>query len=228
MSAFFTPLSYCYVLFCCEIQSRYPGFTHRLPVCSPTALRMASGNPRKTYSHCRPRKMAKKKVRGTDRMAWMIDIGRELEMLAESGMWNRDTVHNQICLPFTSLPFVFSTPPVCLEIERVLNLIFLTSIPSEPNAIKQQLLQPHSTKSPLLNVSPSDSFTFREIIRTLSEIRNESAISVGQCTLCLSLSREMRRVGIRGNSREKIPAQGAFAIGLQNGAFRSPSLQQAS
>ncbi len=73
-------------------------------------LRMASGNPRKTYSHRRPRKTAKKKVRGTDRMAQMIDIGRELEMLAESGMWNRDTVHNQICLPFTSLPFVSSSP----------------------------------------------------------------------------------------------------------------------
>lgn len=228
MPAFFTLLSHCYVLFCCEIQSLYPGFTPRLPVCSRTALRMANGNPRKTYNHRHPRETAKKEARGTDRVARVIDIGWEHEMLAECAMWNRDTVHNQICLPFTFLLFVSPTPPVRSEIESILNWIF--RLPFPPNRMQSD----NSSFSHTHEISSLKCFAkwLRSLLRKLFELFQKYEMSwpsqLGS-VLCVSAwAGKWEEWGIRRSSREKIPAQGAFAIGFQNGAFRSPSSQQAS
>lgn len=134
MSAFFTPLSHCYVLFCCEIQSRYPGFTPRLPVCSPTALRMANGNPRKTYSHRRPRETAKRKRE--ELIGWpgwlILDESARCWPKVECEIVTQSTIRFVFHLP----PFLLSLPlpHVRLEIESILNWIF--RLPFPPNRMQ--------------------------------------------------------------------------------------------
>lgn len=91
-----------------------------------------------------------------------------------------------------------------------------------------QTTAPSATLHKISSLKCFGKFTFKEIIWTLSEIRNESPSQLGS-VLCVSArAGKWEEWGIRGSSREKIPAQGAFAIGFQNGAFRSPSSQQAS
>lgn len=96
----------------------------------------------------------------------------------------------------------------------------------QTESYQQQLLQPHSTKPPLLNVSQSS------LLRKLFDIFQNCEMSrPSQSGSVLSVTAQAGRWeewGIRGSSREKIPAQGAFSIGFHNGAFRSPSSQQAS
>lgn len=72
----------------------------------------------------------------------------------------------------------------------------------------------------------------RSLLRKLFELFQKYEMSwpsqLGS-VLCVSAwAGKWEEWGIRRSSREKIPAQGAFAIGFQNGAFRSPSSQQAS
>lgn len=97
---------------------------------------------------------------------------------------------------------------------------------NELNLILWPNFQPHSTKPPLLNVSQSS------LLRKLFDIFQNCEMSrPSQSGSVLSVTAQAGRWeewGIRGSSREKIPAQGAFSIGFHNGAFRSPSSQQAS
>ncbi len=136
----------------------------------------------------------------------------------------------------STIRFVFHLPPFLLSLLlplfawrlRVYWIEFF-----DFHSLRTECNQTTAPSATLHQISSLKCFAkwLRSLLRKLFELFQKYEMSrpsqLGS-VLCVCSSREMRRVGIRGNSREKIPAQGAFAIGFQNGAFRSPSSQQAS
>lgn len=175
MLAFFTPLNHCYVLlFCCEIQS-HPGFTARLP-------------------HQRIRAWQWKFKKDVWLSLSEIQMGRGTDRVAG---WLISEEHTRFCLgsnlssgivksrhsPQSDLSYIyhfllsFSLP--ILGIAGRLEVYWIFWLPFPSNRMQSD----NSSKiSPLLNVLPSG---YIQIIQTLLEIRNESAISAGQYALCL-------------------------------------------